>query len=64
MTGSLCFFFSKHETTNFSVDIEDNVPFNSFVCKTKLVGETEAQTTPDNNNRILKNGTMTVPLKY
>ena len=31
MTGSSC-LFSKQETTNFSADIEDNVPFNSFVC--------------------------------
>ena len=33
------------------------------MCKTKLVGETEAKTTPDNNNGILKNGSMPVPLK-
>ena len=61
-TGSLR-FYSKDEATNFNVDIEDNVNFKSFVYKAKLVGETEAQPTPNNNNGILKNATIAVPLK-
>ena len=32
--------------------------------KTKLVGETEAQPAPNDNNGILKNATIVVPLKY
>ena len=51
-TGSL-WFYSKDEAINFNADIEDNVSFNSFMCSTKLVGETEAQITPDNSNEIL-----------
>ena len=61
-TGSLR-FYSKDEATNFNVDIEDNVNFKSFVYKVKLVGETEAQPTPNNNNGILKNAAIAVPLK-
>ena len=32
--------------------------------KTKLEGETEVQPAPNNNDRILKNVTIAVPLKY
>ena len=34
------------------------------MCKTKLAGETEAQPAPNNNNGVLKNATIAVPLKY
>ena len=62
-TGSL-WFYSKDEATNFNADIGDNVAFKSFVYKTKLAGETEAKPAPNNNNGILKNATIAVPLKY
>ena len=34
--------YSKDEGTKFNVDIVDNVAFNSFTYKAKLVGESEA----------------------
>ena len=36
----------------------------SFMYKTKLVEETEAQPVPINNKKILKNATIVVPSKY
>ena len=45
-------------------NIGNNAAFKSFMYKTKSVRETEAQLAPNNNNRILKNARMTVPLKY
>ena len=56
-TDSL-WFYSKDEGTYFNADIEKNVAFKSFVCKTKLVGKIEAQTTPDNKYGFLKNATI------
>ena len=61
--GSL-WFYSKDEATNFNADIENNNAFKSFEYKTKLVGETKAQPTLDNNSGILKNATIAMPLKY
>ena len=62
-TGSL-WFYSKHEAINFNADIRINAIFKSFMYKTKLVGETEAQPAPNNKNGILKNTAIAVPLKY
>ena len=57
-------FYSTDETTNFNADIRNTVALKSFVYKTKLVGETEAQPAPNNNNGILKNATIPAPLQY
>ena len=53
-------FIQKNETTHFNADIEKNAAFKSFMCKTKLVAKTEAQTTPDNKYRFLKNAAIPV----
>ena len=58
-TGS-SWFYSKDETANFNADNRDNNAFNSFKYKAKLLGNTEA----DGANGILRNTTITVPLKY
>ena len=47
--GSL-WCYSKDEATNFNADIEDNNNFESFKCKAKLSGNTEAY----EDNGILK----------
>ena len=47
-------FYLKDEATTFNAGLEDSVAFDSFACKTKLVGEPKPQTTPDSNNGILK----------
>ena len=47
-----------------NADIEKNAAFKSFMCKTKLIAKTEAQTTPDNKYRFLKNAAILVSLKY
>ena len=62
-TGSL-WFYSKGEANNFNANIVHNVAFKSFVYKTKLVEETEAQPAPNNNNGVLKNAKIAVPLKF
>ena len=62
-TGSL-WFYSKNGATNFNVDIENNAAFKYFMYKTKLGGKTEVQAAPNNNDRVLKNATISVPLKY
>ena len=41
--------FPKDEATKFNADIGDNVAFKTFVHKTKLVEEKEAQIAPNNN---------------
>ena len=53
-------FYSKDEATNFNADIPNNNNFKFFMYKAKLLEKTEA----DGANRILKNGTIAVPLKY
>ena len=53
-------FYKKDEATNFNADVTNNNNFKSFEYKTKLLGNTEA----DGNNGILKNETISVPLKY
>ena len=61
-TGSL-WFYSKDEATNCNANIGNDVTFEYFIYKTKLVGEANAKFAPSNNNRTLKNGTIAVPLK-
>ena len=57
-------FYSKNEAIDFNIDIGDNVAFKSFMYKTKLVAETDAQPATNNNNWILENVTIAVSLKY
>ena len=63
-TTSSLWFYSKDKAINFHDNFADNVAFESYQYKTKLVGETEAQPAPNNNNGILKNATIFDPLKY
>ena len=58
-TGSL-WFHSKAEVTDFNVDIVNTGDFKYFKCKSKLLGNTDA----DNANGILKNAIVAVSLKY
>ena len=58
-TGSL-WFYSNDGATNFNNDIANDDNFKPFKYKAKLLEKTEA----DNANRILKNETITFPLKY
>ena len=52
-------FYSKYKATNFNADIENTNNFKSFKYRAKLLGNTVA----DDNNKILKNVTIAVPLK-
>ena len=54
--GSL-WFYSKDEATNFNADIAKDNNFQSFKYKANFLENTEA-------NRILKNETIAMPLKY
>ena len=59
-TGSLWFYF---KATNFNAGIgRNNIKF--FYYKTKLSRDSVAQPTPNDNDGILKNATVVVPLKY
>ena len=58
-TGSL-WFYSKNEATNFAPNIANNNNLESSEYKAKSVGNTEATGT----NKMLKNATIAVPLKY
>ena len=62
-TGSL-WIYSNDEATNVNNDIENIDEFTSFKYKSKLLGNTVAQLTPDEANGILKNATVAVPLIY
>ena len=62
-TGSLR-FCSKDEATNFNACVENNNVYKSFEYKAKILGNTVAQPAPNQANRILKNTTIAVPLKY
>ena len=53
-------FYSKDEATDFDADIANNDNFKSFKYKAKLIWNAAA----DGANRLLKNATITVPLKY
>ena len=58
-TGSL-WFYSKIDVTNFNTDIKSTNDFKYFTYKAKLIGNTFA----GGANGILKNATISVPLKY
>ena len=58
-TGRL-WFYSKDEATNFNNDIGDNNAFKNFEYQAKLIEDMVT----DDNNGILKNATIAVPLKY
>ena len=52
--------YSKDKATNFNIEIVNTDDFKSFSYTAKLSGKSEA----DNSYGILKNATVTVPLKY
>ena len=53
--------YSKDEATNFNIDIVDNADnFKYLKYKAKLLENTVA----DEGNRIIRNATIAVPLKY
>ena len=56
--GSL-WFCSKEEATNFSADIDNYNNFKSCKYRAKLLENNKA----DNANGILKNATISLPLK-
>ena len=60
---SLQFYF-KDEANIFSNGIRNNLSFKSFKYKAKLLGSTDAQPTPNNQNGIPKNATNAMLLKY
>ena len=62
-TGCL-WFYSKDEATNFNADIADTNEFKSFKYQAKLLGNSVAQPAPNAANGILKNATISEPLKY
>ena len=62
-TGSL-WFYSKDEVTNYNNGISTTDDFRSFKYKAELLGNTVAQTAPNQTNAILKNITIAVPLNY
>ena len=62
-TGSI-WFYSKDEPINFDNDIANIDNFNSFKYKAKLLGNTLAQPTLNQDNGILKHATIAAPLKY
>ena len=57
-TTESLWFYSKNEETKFNATIANN-SFKSFECKTKLLGNAEA----DGANEILKNATIGLSLK-
>ena len=65
-------FYSKDETTDFNADIANTDNFKCLKYKAKLLGNTVAkllentgvQPAPNQANRIFKNATIAVPLKY
>ena len=56
--------YSKEEASNFNADIAKTKNFKSFKYQAKLLGNTVAQTTPNQDNGILENAAVSVPLKY
>ena len=61
--GSL-WFYSQDEATNFNADIAYTNNFKSFKYRAKLLGNTVPRPVPNRANKILKNETIAVPLKY
>ena len=62
IVGNL-WFFSKNEVTDFDADIVNNNNFKSFENNTKLLEYTVVQPALNQANGILKNVTISVPLK-
>ena len=62
-TGSLWFYFNN-DATNSDFNIANNDTFKSFKYEDRWLGNTVAQPVPNQANGILKNATITVPLKY
>ena len=62
-TGSL-WFYSIDEAANFNNNIANTNNFKCFSYKAKLFGNAVAQPGPTVANGILKNATISVPLKY
>ena len=62
-TGSLWFYFND-DATNSDFNIANNDTFTSFKYEARWLGNTVAQPVPNQANGILKNATITVPLKY
>ena len=56
-------FYSKDGATNFNYDIENNNAFKLFMYKAKLLSNTVAQSAQNDNDGILKNVIIAVPLK-
>ena len=57
--------YSKDEATNFNNNIANTNNFKSFKYKAKnMERNMEAQPNPNHANKILKNTTIAVPLKY
>ena len=52
-TTQILWFYSKDEAANCNADITNNNS-KSFGCKAKLLGNTVAQPTPNQANKILK----------
>ena len=59
-TTGILWFYSKEEATNFNAYIANDNNFKSLKCKTKLLGNTDA----DGGNGILRNAPIALPLKY
>ena len=61
-TGRL-WFYSKDESNSFKNNFANTNNFKTFKYKAKLLEKTVAQHVPNAANRILRNATITVPLK-
>ena len=61
--GSLL-FYSKDEASNFSAYIANDDNFKSFKYKTNSLGNKVSQPAPNATNGVLRNATISVPLKY
>ena len=57
-------FYSKDEATDFNNNIANTDDLKSFKDKTKLLANRKAQPNSNSANRILKNATIVMPLKY
>ena len=62
-TGSLWSYY-KDEATNFNANIGNTDDLKSFKYKAKLLETTVAEGVLNNDNSVLKNATIAVPLKY
>ena len=62
-TGNL-WLYSKDQATTFDSDVANGDAIKSFKCKAKLLEDTVPQPAANQADRILKNVTNVVPLKY